>query len=427
MNKFARSRELYGRACESMVGGVNSPVRAFKSVGGDPVFVKKGSGSRIVDADGNRYVDYCMSWGALILGHAYPSVVKAVCRAAAHGMSFGASTENEIKLAEALRQAVPSMEKVRLVNSGTEAVMSAIRLARGFTGKDKIIKFAGCYHGHSDGMLVKAGSGAATLGVPDSDGVPAGITGNTIVCPYNDIDSVHDAVKAAGDKIAAVIIEPVAANMGVVLPNPGFLLSLRELTAKNGILLIFDEVISGFRFTYGGVQGLFGVVPDLTCLGKIIGGGMPLAAYGGKKEIMDCLSPLGGVYQAGTLSGNPVAVSAGLAVLDELKSSDYVKLNSSAIELCQVMDEIFKSRKIDCVINRAGSMFTVFFSKERVYDLAGAKASDTKAFGGYFRSMLSQGVYIAPSQFEANFLSFAHTDADFKKTITVLAKTLKCL
>jgi len=408
-----------------MVGGVNSPVRAYKAVGGNPLFVRKGSGSTIIDADNNRYVDYCMSWGALILGHACSGVVKAVAAAAQRGMSFGASTENEIKLAELLCRAVPSMNKVRLVNSGTEATMSAIRLARGFTGRDKIIKFDGCYHGHCDSLLVKAGSGGATLGIPDSSGVTRGVSKDTIVCAYNDIDSVASIIKSEYKDIAAVIVEPVAANMGVVLPNPGFLMSLRELTAKHKIVLIFDEVICGFRFTYGGVQELFGVVPDLTCLGKIIGGGMPLAAYGGKKEIMDCLSPLGNVYQAGTLSGNPVAVAAGLAALQELKSKDYVKLNSGTIELCQILEEVLKRRKIECSINRAGSMFTIFFSGKRVQDFASAKSSNTSAYARYFRSMLSRGIYTVPSQFEANFLSFAHTDADFKRTVTALAQTVK--
>jgi glutamate-1-semialdehyde 2,1-aminomutase len=419
------SRRLYSQACQVLVGGVNSPVRAYKAVGGDPVFIKKGLGSRIVDADNNRYVDYCLSWGALILGHAHPAVVNAVKAGAEKGMSFGAPTENETLFARMLCQAVPSMEKVRLVNSGTEATMSAIRLARGFTGKDKIIKFEGCYHGHSDSLLVKAGSGAATFGVPDSLGVTKGTSRDTIVCAYNDIDAVSRIIRSKHKEIAAVIVEPVAANMGVVLPDPGFLAALRELTQKHNIILIFDEVICGFRFTFGGVQSLFGVNPDLTCLGKIIGGGMPIAAYGGRKEIMDHLSPLGGVYQAGTLSGNPVAVAAGLAAMKALKCQNYIRLNFLTIELCQVMEDVLKRSRLPFTINRAGSMFTVFFTDKKVSDFASAKAADTRAYAKCFRSMLGCGIYTAPSQFEANFLSFAHSDIDFKKTVIAFAKAMK--
>jgi glutamate-1-semialdehyde 2,1-aminomutase len=303
--------------------------------------------------------------------------------------------------------------------------MSAIRLARGFTGKDKIIKFEGCYHGHSDSLLVKAGSGAATFGVPDSSGVTKGVSRDTIVCAYNDIDSVRRVISSKHKEIAAVIVEPVAANMGVVLPNPGFLPALRELTQRHNIVLIFDEVICGFRFTFGAVSSLFGVTPDLTCLGKIIGGGLPLAAYGGKKEIMDCLSPLGGVYQAGTLSGNPIAVAAGLAAMKELKNKDYIKLNAMAIEMCQVMEDICRRKRIPCTINRAGSMFTAFMTGKKVVDYSSAKLSDTRAYAKIFRAMLANGVYTAPSQFEANFLSFAHTDEDFKKTVIAFVKAMK--
>lgn len=416
MNR-SRSKVLYKKALRHMVGGVNSPVRAFRSVGGNPVFMRSGAGSRIVDADGNAYVDYCMSWGALVLGHAFPAVVKAVRAAAGDGTSFGASTAAEVELARMICDAVPSMRKVRLVSSGTEAAMSAIRLARGFTGRNKIIKFDGCYHGHSDSVLVKAGSGAETLGIPDSLGVPLGVSRDTIVCPYNDIDAVAAAVKRYHKDIAGIIVEPVAANMGVVLPTPGFLLSLRELTAKHKIVLIFDEVICGFRFTYGGVQSLFCVEPDLTCFGKIIGGGMPLAAYGGRADIMDMLAPSGGVYQAGTLSGNPVAVAAGIAALHELKKRDYIKLNGMAIQMCQVMEDICKRHRVSAVINRAGSMFTVFFTGRRVADLAGAKTSNTGIYAKFFNRMLDRGVYLPPSQFEANFLSFSHSDNDFKATI----------
>jgi len=413
----SRSKVLYKKALRHMVGGVNSPVRAFRSVGGNPVFMRSGAGSRIVDADGNAYVDYCMSWGALVLGHAFPAVVKAVRAAAGDGTSFGASTAAEVELARMICDAVPSMRKVRLVSSGTEAAMSAIRLARGFTGRNKIIKFDGCYHGHSDSVLVKAGSGAETLGIPDSLGVPLGVSRDTIVCPYNDIDAVAAAVKRYHKDIAGIIVEPVAANMGGVLPTPGFLLSLRELTAKHKIVLIFDEVICGFRFTYGGVQSLFCVEPDLTCFGKIIGGGMPLAAYGGRADIMDMLAPSGGVYQAGTLSGNPVAVAAGIAALHELKKRDYIKLNGMAIQMCQVMEDICKRHRVSAVINRAGSMFTVFFTGRRVADLAGAKTSNTGIYAKFFNRMLDRGVYLPPSQFEANFLSFSHSDNDFKATI----------
>ena len=420
-----RSAGLYAQAQKFLVAGVNSPVRAFKAVWGEPVFVSKGSGSHIIDADGNRYVDYCMSWGALILGHAYPSVVAAVRQAAGRGMSFGAPTENETQLANILCQAVPSMEKVRLVNSGTEATMSALRLARGFTGKDSIVKFEGCYHGHSDSLLVKAGSGGVTFGVPDSAGVTRAASRDTIVCPYNDIDSFSRILRAGHKKIAAVILEPVAANMGVILPDPGFLAAVRELTKKYKVILIFDEVICGFRFTFGGVQSLFGVDPDLTCLGKIIGGGMPIAAYGGRKDIMDHLSPAGRVYQAGTLSGNPVSVSAGLAVMKALKNRDYSSLNTCAIEACRIMEDIFKRSRIPCSINRAGSMFTVFFTRAKVRDLASAKKSDTKAYARFFCSMLDSGIYCAPSQFEANFFSFAHSAEDLKKTIMACALAAK--
>jgi glutamate-1-semialdehyde 2,1-aminomutase len=420
-----RSCRLYSRACAVLVGGVNSPVRAFKAVGGDPVFMKRGLGSHIVDADNNRYVDYCMSWGALILGHAYPSVVKAVREAAGRGMSFGAPTENETLLAQMLRDAVPSMEKLRLVNSGTEATMSAIRLARGFTGKNKIVKFEGCYHGHSDSLLVKAGSGAVTFGVPDSLGVSKAVSSDTIVCGYNDIDGFRRVIASKHKEISAVIVEPVAANMGVVLPDPGFLAAVRELTQKRRIVLIFDEVICGFRFTYGGVQSLFGITPDLTCLGKIIGGGMPLAAYGGRKDIMDHLSPLGGVYQAGTLSGNPVAVAAGVATLKALKSRNYVLLNAMAIELSRVLGDILQRNRVSCTINRAGSMFTVFFTDKKVRDFTSAKTADRRAYSRYFRALLKRGVYTAPSQFEANFLSFAHTDEDLRKTIIACSQAAR--
>ncbi|HOU35944.1 MAG TPA: glutamate-1-semialdehyde 2,1-aminomutase [Candidatus Omnitrophota bacterium] len=426
-NLHTRSRKFYAEAVQVLVGGVNSPVRACKAVGVDPVFMAQGAGSRIVDVDRNRYIDFCMSWGALILGHAHPAVVRAVKGASARGMSFGAPTENETVLAHALCDAVPSMQKVRFVNSGTEATMSAIRLARGFTGRDKILKFEGCYHGHTDSLLVKAGSGAATYGVPDSLGITAGTSRDTIVCAYNDIDAASRIIREGRSKIAAVIVEPVAANMGVILPEPGFLAALRELTRRHRVLLIFDEVISGFRFTYGGVQSLFGIEPDLTCLGKIIGAGMPLAAYGGRKEIMDYLSPLGKVYQAGTLSGNPVAVAAGLAGLKELKNRDYAQLNSDTAEMCQTMEDIFRRSRVPCTVNRAGSMFTFFFTNKRVRDYATAKSSDTKVYARFFKEMLAQGIYTAPSQFEANFFSFAHTGKDIRETVMACARAVRRL
>ncbi len=425
--KLKESRKLFKEAQKYLVGGVNSPVRAFKAVGGNPLFIKKAKGSKIYDANGNGFIDYVMSWGAIILGHSKPEVLKAVKKAADSGMSFGAPTENETKLAKLIISAIPSIEKIRLVNSGTEATMSAIRLSRGYTGKHKVIKFEGCYHGHSDSLLVKAGSGAATFGVPDSAGVPESLSRDTIVCPYNDIDTVSRIIKTKHKEIGCCIVEPVAANMGVVLPKIGFLADLRQLTARYKIVLIFDEVICGFRFTFGGVQNLYGINPDLTCLGKIIGGGMPLAAYGGRKEIMDKLSPLGGVYQAGTLSGNPVAVSAGIATLEVLSKMDYVKLNNMTTGLCEDLQVLLKRNNLQFTINRGGSIFTLFFTKEKVSDLRSAKLSDTKKFRHYFWSMLKNGINLAPSQFEANFVSFAHSEQDMKTTVKAFEKTTKLL
>jgi glutamate-1-semialdehyde 2,1-aminomutase len=421
------SRKLFAKAITCLAGGVNSPVRCFKAVGGDPLFVKKGKASRICDADNQWYVDYVMSWGALILGHAYPEVISRIKSVVNSGTSFGASNSDEVELAGIIKRAVPSMEKIRLVNSGTEAVMSSLRLARGYTRKNKIIKFEGCYHGHCDSLLVKAGSGAATLGIPDSLGVTASTSKDTIVLAYNNIEAVRSVIRSRHRQIAAVIVEPVAANMGVVIPNPGFLLALRELTAKHNIVLIFDEVICGFRFTFGAVQSLFGIHPDLTCLGKIIGGGMPLAAYGGRKEIMDKLAPLGGVYQAGTLSGNPVAVNCGLSTLKILETKDYARLNQTAIELCQVMEGIIRREQAAVTVNRAGSIWTIFFTPKKVIDFSSAKTSDTKKFKKFFWAMLKEGIYLAPSQFEGNFLSFVHTDEDFKATVKAFAKTVKKL
>lgn len=424
MKRMSSSARLYRRACRCLVGGVNSPVRAFKAVCGNPLFVRSGAGSRITDADGHRYIDFVMSWGALILGHAFSSVVSAVRSQLSKGMSYGAPTEMEIILAERIREAIPSMQMVRLVNSGTEATMSALRLARGFTGRSRIVKFAGCYHGHSDSLLVKAGSAAATLGVPDSAGVPASCGRDTIVCAYNDIDSCSRLFRRAGKSIAAVIVEPVAANMGVVMPAASFLLGLRELTRRYGSLLIFDEVITGFRFTYGGCQQLFGIDPDLTCLGKIIGGGLPLAAYGGRSEVMGKLAPLGPVYQAGTLSGNPAAVAAGLATLRELSRRDYVQLNQNAARLCDALQEIVRASGKPVTINRAGSMFTVFFSRGPVTDFASALRCDKAAYARFFWRMLEQGIYMPPAQFEGNFLSFSHSDADIRRTVAGFACAL---
>ncbi len=422
--KLSESVRLFKEAQKYLVGGVNSPVRAYKAVGKSPIFLKKGKGAKVYDADNNCYLDYVLSWGALILGHAHPAVLKAVNIAAKNSSSFGAPTPAETELAKIINYAVPSMEKIRLVNSGTEATMSAIRLARGFTGKDKIIKFEGCYHGHCDSLLVKAGSGAATFGRPDSLGVPRDFSRNTVVLPYNDIDSVNEVIKKEHKKIACVIIEPVAANMGVVLPKAGFLPALREITRKYKVILIFDEVISGFRFTFGGAQNLLGISPDLTCLGKIIGGGFPLAAYGGRKEIMDRLSPLGGVYQAGTLSGNPVAVAAGIAVLKELAKKDYTRLNELVMAKCGEMEEIIKRKKSKIFLSRSGSIFTLFFTGRKVEDYSGAKASDTKKYARFFWSMLEQGMNLPPSQFEANFVSFAHQKNDLERFVKAFAKSI---
>lgn len=421
---FQQSRKLYKAALRYFPGGVNSPVRAFGAVGGAPLFIKKGTGSRIVDEDGNAYVDYVMSWGALILGHAAPEVVKAVQTTVKDGSSFGAPTKRETELARTITDAVPSIEKLRFVSSGTEAAMSAIRLSRGFTGRDKIVKFDGCYHGHSDSLLVKAGSGAATLGIPGSKGVPRDLSRQTIVCPYNDIGYFRRVVAKYGSRIACVIVEPVAANMGVVVPDPSFLPELRKLTSRHGILLVFDEVITGFRLHFGGVQNIYNIRPDLTCLGKIIGGGLPIGVYGGRKEIMDCVAPSGGVYQAGTLSGNPVAVAAGLATLKALKHKDYAALAKRTEFLCRGLSERFKAGKAGITINRFGSLFTLFFTSQRVTDFRSAKTSNVKKYAAYFRSMLKQGVYLPPSQFEAQFLSFTHTDQDVAKTLRA-AQTIK--
>ncbi|MBC7324009.1 MAG: glutamate-1-semialdehyde 2,1-aminomutase [Moorella sp. (in: Bacteria)] len=402
-----------------MPGGVNSPVRAFKAVGLTPPFIKGGEGAYLYDIDGNKYIDYVASWGPLILGHRHPEVIAALENTLHNsGTSFGAPTELENELAREIIAAIPSIEMVRLVNSGTEATMSAIRLARGYTGREKIVKFAGCYHGHADYFLIQAGSGALTLGVPDSAGVPAATAANTIVAPYNNLEAVEAVFKQAGEGIAAVIVEPVAGNMGCVPPQPGFLEGLRSITKHYGTLLIFDEVMTGFRVAYGGAQGRFGVRPDLTCLGKIIGGGLPVGAYGGRRDIMTRVAPAGPVYQAGTLSGNPLAVSAGLATLKVLKETGvYERLESLAARLEKGLKGAASEAGVPVTFNRVGAMFTAFFNPGPVTDYTTATASDTRAFAAYFQAMLRRGIYLAPSQFEAAFMSLAHTEADIDQTV----------
>jgi glutamate-1-semialdehyde 2,1-aminomutase len=407
-----KSESLFSRAQELIPGGVNSPVRAFRSVGGNPPFIAQGEGSRLFDVDGNEYIDYVGSWGPLLLGHRHPEIIAALERALTIGTSFGAPTAQEVELAEAICRAVPSIEMVRLVNSGTEATMSAIRVARGFTGRDLIVKFEGCYHGHVDSLLVKAGSGMATLGIADTQGVPKAFAETTIALPYNSVDAVEQAFRARGDQIAAIIVEPVVGNMGCVPPLPGYLEALREITARHSALLIFDEVMTGFRVAFGGAQARYNIKPDLTTLGKVIGGGLPVGAYGGRKDIMSKVAPAGPIYQAGTLSGNPLAVAAGLAMLRHLEAHPeiYDQLERRAAELCA-------AAPAGITVNRVGSMFTFFFTDRPVTDWESAKVADTAKFGRYFRGMLDRGIYLAPSQFEAAFLSAAHTDDDIQKTI----------
>ncbi len=407
-----KSEALFARAERVIPGGVNSPVRAFRSVGGKPPFIARGEGAHLIDADGNRYIDYVCSWGPLLLGHRHPVIVRALSEALETGTSFGAPTEQEVTFAEMIRDAMPSMEMVRLVSSGTEATMAAVRVARGFTGRELTVKFEGCYHGAVDSLLVKAGSGVATLGLPDSQGVPPAFSETTIALPYNSIDAAEQAFRAHGDRIAAVIVEPVAGNMGVVPPAHGFLEALRELTTRHGAVLIFDEVMTGFRVAWGGAQQRYGIRPDMTTLGKIIGGGLPIAAYGGRADIMKEVAPVGPVYQAGTLSGNPLAVAAGIAMLRYLKEYPdvYGQLDERAAALAAAAPE-------GITVNRVASMFTFFFTDQPVTDYASAKRADTERFGRFFRLMLDRGVYLAPSQFEAAFLSAAHTPADIKKTV----------
>jgi glutamate-1-semialdehyde 2,1-aminomutase len=423
-----RSKTLFTRAQEVIPGGVNSPVRAFRSVGGDPRFIRSGSGSHMVDVDGKQYIDYVGSWGPLILGHCPAKVTAALRDQITRGTSFGASTENEVVLAEMICKAVPSIEKVRLVNSGTEATMSAVRLARAFTGRYKLVKFDGCYHGHGDSLLVKAGSGVATLGLPDSPGIPPQESALTISVPYNDIETVRRVFEQNRSEIAAVIVEPIVGNAGTIPPADGFLSRLRKLTRENGALLIFDEVMTGFRVAYGGAQALYRITPDLTCLGKIIGGGLPVGAYGGHKEIMRSVAPEGPVYQAGTLSGNPLAVAAGIATLKALRNRDvYQKLEKTAANLVDGLRHAARDNDIAVQVNRVGSMFTMFFTADPVTDYQSAKASDTAKFGRFFRAMLSRGVYLAPSQFEANFVSLAHTRQDIGATVQAAQAALKDL
>ena len=418
----AKSEALFERAVKCIPGGVNSPVRAFGSIGGTPRFIKKAKGSHIFDVDGNEYIDYIDSWGPCILGHDHPAIRKAVVKAAENGLSFGCATEIEVEMAEFICERIPSIEMIRMVNSGTEAVMSALRAARGYTGRDKIIKFAGCYHGHSDAMLVSAGSGVMTSGVPDSAGVTKGCTQDTLTAVYNDLDSVRQIMEANEGQVAAVIVEPVGANMGVVLPEEGFLQGLRDLCTKNGALLIFDEVITGFRLGFTGAQGRFGVTPDLTTYGKIIGAGMPVGAYGGRKEIMEMVSPAGPVYQAGTLSGNPIAMAAGLTQLRILYENPdiYQKLEKKGEKLYGSITEILAEKQAPCRVNHIGSLGCVFFTTEPVTDYASAKTSDTKAYADYFHYMLNHGVHLAPAQFEAMFLSDAHTSQDIEKTLELV-------
>lgn len=418
MRSFSKSQELYKEAVELIPGGVNSPVRAFQAVGDYPVFVKEGSGSHIIDVDGNEYVDYICSWGPLILGHRPEVVSQALMEGLQTGTTFGIPTAIEVEMAEFIVENVPSIEMVRMVSSGTEATMSALRLARAYTKRNKIVKFEGCYHGHADNLLIKAGSGALTLGVPSTPGVPEGIAEDTINAKYNDLASVEAIFAEKGSEIAAVIVEPIAGNMGLVLPNEGFLQGLREITARYGALLIFDEVISGFRASLGGAQGYFGITPDLTCLGKIIGGGLPVGAYGGKKEIMSMVAPAGPVYQAGTLSGNPLAMAAGLAALRELKNADiYAKLAHLGAMLTDGLKAAATNAGVNVTINNFGSLLTVFFTDTPVTTYPEAAGSDTKQFKAFYQSMLNQGFYLPPSQFECWFISAAHTEEDIKATI----------
>ena len=419
------SKVHFEQAQKLIPGGVNSPARAFGGVGGSPLIIDRGEGAYLFDVDGNQLIDFVGSWGPHILGHRHPAVTAAVEAALQKGTSFGAPTELETQLAQIVVDAVPSIEKVRMVNSGTEATMSAIRLARGFTGRDKIVKFVGCYHGHVDSLLVQAGSGALTLGVPSSPGVPKGCTADTLVLEYNNPQQLSDALEQQGDQIAAIILEPVVGNMGCVPPEPGFLEACRKLCTKHGTVLIFDEVMTGFRVAYGGAQERFGVTPDLTTLGKIVGGGMPVGAYGGRADIMDTVSPVGPVYQAGTLSGNPLAMASGIATLTTLREENpYPRLEETTTRLCNAIDEAATAAGIEHSIGQVGSMFTLFFNPERVVSFEQSGNSDTDRFAKYFWGMIDRGVYLPCSQFEANFVSAAHSDEDIDRTITAASEVL---
>jgi glutamate-1-semialdehyde 2,1-aminomutase len=416
--KTSKSRKLFREAQKVIPGGVNSPVRAFRAVGLEPLFVSRAQGSKVYDADGRAYIDFMGSWGPMILGHAHPKVRQAMTQALRRGWSYGAATELEVRLAQEISKAIPSMEMLRMVSSGTEAAMSALRVARGYTGRDKIIKFEGCYHGHADSFLVKAGSGAITFGIPDSAGVPPSLAEHTLVAPYNDLAAVQAYFEQYPSQIACVVVEPVAGNMGVVLPKEGFLKGLEELCRKNEALFVFDEVITGFRMAYGGVQKIYGVKPDLTCLGKVIGGGMPVGAYGGRREVMGKVSPLGPIYQAGTLSGNPLAMTCGLATLRALRGKGvYKKIERLTIQMCKGLEEICQRKGIPARINRAGSMFTLFFTGDEIFDYETAKKADTAKYAKYFAGMVQNGVWLPPSQFEACFLSLAHTEKDVEKAL----------
>ncbi len=425
--KFKKSEEYFRLAKKFIPGGVNSPVRAFKAVGMTPLFIDRAKGAYVYDVDGNKCIDYVLSWGPMILGHADRRVLKPVAAALKKGTSFGAPTKREIELARLVAKAYPSIEKVRLTSSGTEAAMSAVRLARGYTGREKIIKFQGCYHGHFDSLLVKAGSGSATFGVPSSSGVNKSFAQDTIALPFNDIDKAEEVIKREKDNLACVIVEPIPANMGVILPRDGFLKRLRQVTKDNGVILIFDEVITGFRVALGGAQELFGIKPDITILGKILGGGFPIGAFGGKAVIMDCLSPDGPVYQAGTLSGNPVAVEAGVNTIKTLMSGNiYDKLNSLSEGLESGLNTVINRTAHNIVIQRYGSLFTLFFTgKKEVSDYGDAAGCDLDKFSRFFRGMLGRGVYMAPSQFEANFISVKHTPADVERTLKAAGRVLK--
>ena len=423
-----RSEQLFAEALKYIPGGVNSPVRAFRAVGGQPFFVNRAKGSHVWDVDGNELIDYVGTWGPAILGHAHPKIIKAVQQAAELGTSFGIPNPHEVTMAKLICELVPNVEKVRMTNSGTEACMSAVRLARGFTNRDKIIKFDGCYHGHADSLLVKAGSGALTFGHPDSAGVPASFTQHTIVVPYNDPEALKAAFAANSGQVAGVIIEPVAGNAGLYVPKPGYLEFLREITTANESLLIFDEVMTGFRLAAGGAQQRFGIKPDLSCFGKIIGGGLPVGAFGGRAEIMDCLAPLGPVYQAGTLSGNPVAMAAGIAALEELKTTNaFEQLEKLGAQLEAGLRDAAKSTNVPATFNRCGSMFCGYFTDQEVHNLADAMKSDRERFKKYFHGMLDAGVYLAPSQFEAGFISTAHSTEDIDATVRAAASVMKSL